>query len=174
MRQYHNHNNKPYFNTQRPWTQAKPIPGHHLNAPTPPEAVTETDFGPMPFVIDIEKAAVLNNNYRTALWTGQHLQLTVMSIPVGGDVGLEIHPDNDQFFRIEQGVGLAQMGAARDYLCFNLPVFADSAVFVPAGTWHNIVNTGNSPLKFYTIYAPPHHAHGTVHATKEIAEREEG
>lgn len=132
-----------------------------------------TDFGPNPFVIDINKASVHNDTYRTVLWTGNHLQLALMSIPVGGDIGLEIHPDTDQFIRIERGSGLTQMGDRSDNLYFQQPVFDDDAIFVPAGTWHNITNTGNKPLKLYTIYAPPHHPYGTVHQTKAIAQAAE-
>jgi len=123
-----------------------------------------------PYVLDINRATLGNNNYRTTLWTGRNMQMTVMSIPPGGDVGLEIHPDNDQFFRIEQGQGIVQMGSTRNNLNFRQTVFEDFAIFVPAGTWHNITNIGNVPLKFYTIYAPPHHPPGTVHATKAIAD----
>lgn len=132
----------------------------------------QRDCGPEPFVTDIEKAAIQNTNYRTALWTGQYLQLTLMCIPVGGEIGLEVHPDTDQFIRLEQGQGIAVMGCAKNRLNDPQPVCAGSAVFVPAGTWHNIRNTGSCPLKIYTIYAPPHHPHGTVQATKAIADRE--
>lgn len=136
-------------------------------------APVKSDFGPNGFIVDINKAAVHNNTYRTALWTGEHLQLTLMSIPVGEDIGLEVHPDNDQFLRIEKGKGLAQMGDAKDRLIFQQPVFDDSAIFIPAGTWHNVINTGTEPLKLYAIYAPPHHPKGTVHQTKAIAEASE-
>ena len=132
------------------------------------------DHGPRPFVVDINKATVHNDTYRTALWTGKNLQLTVMSIPVGGDIGLEIHHDHDQFLRVEAGQGLAQMGDTKEHLYFSQPVFDDSAIFIPAGTWHNVMNTGNTPLKLYSIYAPPEHPFGTVHLTKEIAEVAEG
>jgi len=131
------------------------------------------DHGPKPFVVDINKATISNETYRTALWTGKHLQLTVMSIPVGGDIGLEIHHDHDQFLRIEKGQGLAQMGDQKEHLYFSQPVFDDAAIFIPAGTWHNVTNTGNKPLKLYSIYAPPEHPHGTVHPTKEAAEAAE-
>ena len=133
-----------------------------------------TDFGPRPFVVDIQKATLANNSYRTALWTGPHMQLTVMSIPPGEDIGLEMHPHVDQFLRVEEGRGVTTMGLTEDNLAFVQPVFEDSAVFVPAGTWHNIINTGSGPLKLYSIYAPPNHAPGTVHETKEIADLEEG
>ena len=128
-----------------------------------------TDVGPQPFVINIEAAAKQNSNYRTALWTGKHLQATLMSIPVGGDIGLEIHPDTDQFLRIEQGNGTIRMGTGKENLSFQTCVSSGSAIFIPAGIWHNLVNTGNIPLKLYTIYAPPHHPHGTVHKTKADA-----
>ena len=131
------------------------------------------DHGPRPFVVDINKATVNNETYRTALWTGKNLQLTLMAIPVGGDIGLEIHHDHDQFLRVEEGQGLAQMGDQKDHLYFSQPVYDDSAIFIPAGTWHNVSNTGKGPLKLYSIYAPPEHPHGTVHLTKEIAEAAE-
>lgn len=131
------------------------------------------DYGPDPFVTNIDKATRQNRNFRTALWTGRHLQLTLMSIPTGGEIGLEIHPETDQFIRIESGNGMVMMGPAKNRLNFQRPVSDGYAVFVPAGTWHNIINTGNRPLKIYTIYAPPHHPHGTVHATKDIADAQE-
>lgn len=132
-----------------------------------------TDFGPNPFVTDINKATINNNTFRTALWTGNHLQLTLMSIPVGGDIGLEMHPNVDQFLRIEEGQGLVQMGDSRNNLYFMQPVYDDFVIFVPANSWHNLINTGNKPLKVYSIYAPPNHPYGTVHQTKEIAEMAE-
>lgn len=127
------------------------------------------DYGPQPYVVDIGKATEQNNNYRTTLWTGNHLQLTLMSIKVGGDIGVEVHPVIDQFIRIEEGQGIAQMGPSKNNLEFQRNIYDGFAIFVPAGTWHNVVNTGNKPLKLYSIYAPPQHPHGTVHATKEIA-----
>ncbi|MCL2637360.1 MAG: cupin domain-containing protein [Oscillospiraceae bacterium] len=131
------------------------------------------DFGPAPFITDINKATLHNDTFRTVLWTGTHLQLTLMCIPVGEDIGLEVHPQVDQFLRIESGQGLTQMGDSKDYLNFQQPVFEDCAIFIPAGSWHNLINTGNKPLKLYSIYAPPNHAHGTVHQTKAIAEADE-
>lgn len=131
-----------------------------------------SDYGPDPFVTNIDKATRQNINYRTALWTGQLLQLTMMNIPVGGEIGLEVHPDTDQFLRIENGNGITMMGPAENRLNYQRPISDGYAVFVPAGTWHNIINTGNCPLKIYTIYAPPHHPHGTIQATKAIADME--
>lgn len=127
------------------------------------------DYGPQPFVINIEDAAKRNNTFRTALWTGKHLQVTLMSIDVGEDIGLEIHPELDQFLRIEEGQGIVQMGKDKDRLDVQEQVADDDAIMVPAGTWHNVINTGYKPLKLYSIYAPPEHPHGTVHQTKAMA-----
>lgn|SRR5690625_5026894 len=124
------------------------------------------DYGPNPFVINIEEATKENYNYRTALWTGNHLQVTLMSIEVGEDIGLEVHNELDQFLRIEDGKGLVQMGDSEKNLDFEKDVGDDDAVFVPAGKWHNIKNKGDNPLKVYSIYAPPEHPHGTVHKTR--------
>ena len=131
------------------------------------------DYGPEPFVVNIEEITKQNNNFRTALWTGKYLQLTLMNINVGEDIGLEIHPNLDQFIRIEEGQGLVLMGNERDRLDFRRRVYDDYAIFIPAGTWHNIINTGHIPLKLYSIYAPPEHPHGTVHRTKAEAEADE-
>jgi len=131
------------------------------------------DYGPDPFAVNIEKAAEQNNTFRTALWTGKHLQLTLMSINVGEDIGLEVHPNLDQFIRIEEGQGLVMMGDSKDNLDFQRRVREDYAFIIPAGKWHNLINTGNKPLKLYSIYAPPQHPHGTVHETKAIAQAAE-
>ncbi|MCD5323270.1 MULTISPECIES: cupin domain-containing protein [Pontibacillus] len=127
------------------------------------------DYGPNPYVVNINEATLQNQTYRTALWTGEHLQVTLMSIDVGDDIGLEIHPDVDQFLRIEQGQGLVQMGKKKDQLTYERNVSDDFAIMIPAGTWHNVTNTGNTPLKLYSIYAPPNHPFGTVHNTKADA-----
>ncbi len=132
------------------------------------------DYGPEPLVVNIDRFAKLNPNYRTALWTGRYLQVTLMSIRVGGDIGLEMHSDLDQFIRVESGCGLVKMGSSQDNLNIQKRVDGNYAVVIPAGTWHNLINIGNSPLKLYSIYAPPQHPFGTVHETKEIAEEAEG
>lgn len=131
------------------------------------------DYGNQPFVVNIEEAAEQNNNFRTALWTGRHLQVTLMSINPGEDIGLERHPNVDQFLRIEEGRGIVRMGDRRNNLNFVREVREDDAIMVPAGKWHNITNTGNRPLKLYSIYAPPEHPFGTVHRTKADAIRAE-
>lgn len=133
------------------------------------ERVIFKDYGKEPFVINIEGAAEGNNTFRTALWTGEHLQVTLMSIDVGEDIGLELHPDVDQFLRIEEGQGIVQMGGTKDNLNYQKTVGEDDAIMVPAGKWHNLTNTGSKPLKLYSIYAPPEHPFGTVHETKAEA-----
>ncbi|WP_084403192.1 cupin domain-containing protein [Schaalia suimastitidis] len=127
------------------------------------------DHGPKPYVVDIEKVTLDNTNYRTTVWTGTNLQLTVMCIQPGHDIGLEIHQDHDQFLRIESGRGLVQMGPAQDQLTFEMEAEDDDAIFIPAGSWHNVTAIGEEPLKVYSIYAPPEHPHGTVHATYDEA-----
>ena len=127
------------------------------------------DYGSKPFVVNIEQAAKQNNTYRTALWTGKYLQVTLMSINVGDDIGLEVHKETDQFIRIEEGQGLVRMGDSKDKLDFEQRVYDGYAIMIPAGAWHNVINTGNIPLKVYVIYAPPKHPFGTVHETKAMA-----
>jgi mannose-6-phosphate isomerase-like protein (cupin superfamily) len=142
------------------------------------EAVYDTsiklkDYGPEPFVVNIEEATKQNSTFRTALWTGNHLQLTLMSLKVGEDIGLEIHHDVDQFIRIEEGQGLVKMGDNKQNLDFQRKVYDDYVFIIPAGKWHNLINIGYKPLKLYSIYAPPQHPHGTVHKTKAIAQAAE-
>lgn len=131
-----------------------------------------TDNGPTPTVVNVEEATIQNTNYRTTLWTGNNLQLTLMSIEPGNDIGLEVHPNVDQFLRIEQGTAKVEMGPSKEQLT---PQEASDgfAVFVPAGTWHNLTCTSEDTLKVYSIYAPVQHPHGTVHVTKEDAEASE-
>ncbi len=127
------------------------------------------DYGGCPLVVNIDEVSCANQNFRTALWTGKHLQITLMSIPAGGDIGVEMHSDTDQFIRVESGCGLALTGCSCGNLDQRRRIDCHDAVIIPAGTWHNIVNTGNTPLKLYSIYAPPHHPFGTVHRTKADA-----
>ena len=131
------------------------------------------DYGAKPFVMNIHEASKQNNTYRTALWTGKHLQVTLMSLQPGEDIGLEKHPHLEQFLRIEQGQGVVQMGKTKEHLHFVRNVHDDYAIVVPANTWHNVTNTGNIPLKIYSIYAPPQHPFGTVHRTKMDAQAAE-
>ena len=127
------------------------------------------DHGATPFVANVAYPPQQNQNFRTAFWTGHHLQMTLMSIPTCGEIGVEIHPDTDQFIRVEGGQALVRMGACREKLNFQRSLSMGDAIFVPAGTWHNILNNVNCPLKLSSIYAPPHHPKGTVHRTKADA-----
>lgn len=122
-----------------------------------------------PFVMNIHRSAIRNQTFRTVVWTGKHLQLTLMSIGVGEDIGLEVHPHVDQFLRIEQGEGVVQIGDTRTQLNFVRRVSYGDVILVPAGKWHNLTNVGPIPLKLYSIYAPPEHPSGTVHVTKADA-----
>lgn len=131
------------------------------------------DYGPNPVVIDIDGVSEQNTMFRTTLWTGTHLQLTLMSLEPGEDIGLEVHPELDQFLRIEEGTGHVMMGDTKEDLPLQADVNNDYAIIVPAGTWHNLINTGTTPLKLYSIYSPLAHPMGTIHETKEIAEQNE-
>lgn len=133
------------------------------------EPVSLKDHGAEPTVLNIESHTLANENFRTALWTGSNLQVTLMAIPAGGDVGLEQHHDIDQFLRVEEGTARVMMGDSEDNLDFVREVSDDYAILVPAGKWHNIVNTGDKPLKIYSIYAPAEHPHGTIHKTRQEA-----
>jgi mannose-6-phosphate isomerase-like protein (cupin superfamily) len=123
------------------------------------------DIGPKPQSFDLERATRENKNYRTVAWSGRYLQVTLMSVPVGGDIGLEMHPDTDQFLRLDAGRGRAQIGPSKDQLTFDRNVADGWCVLVPAGTWHNITNIGDEPMQVYAIYAPAHHKPGKVQAT---------
>jgi mannose-6-phosphate isomerase-like protein (cupin superfamily) len=131
------------------------------------------DQGPRPFTINVEEATLQNSTYRTTLWTGKHLQLTVMSIEPGHDIGLEVHADHDQFLRVEAGKARVQMGPSKEDLSYDRTVEDDWVILVPAGSWHNVTNVGKQPLKVYSLYGPPEHPHGTVHQTKEEADAAE-
>ena len=127
------------------------------------------DHGKRPYVVDIHEAAVANPNFRTAIWTGEYLQVTLMSINPGDEIGLEIHPDTDQFLRIEQGCGIVEMGRRPEQPEYIRQIGEDDAIMIPAGYYHNLTNTGHVPIKLYSIYAPPHHPRGTIHRTQEEA-----
>ena len=128
------------------------------------------DYGREPFVFNIHHATNKNENFRTTLWTGEHLQLTVMNIPIRGDIGVEMHPDVDQFVRVESGRARVYFGNSRNALHEVGVVNDNFAILIPANTWHNIVNIDNRPLKVYSLYAPPKHPFGTVHKIKADAE----
>ncbi len=132
-----------------------------------------TDNGPQPNAFDLETATRENANYRTVAWTGKYLQVTLMSIPPGSSIGLEAHPETDQFLRLDAGQGRVTMGPTRDNLNFQLDVSDGWSVQVPAGTWHDVINTGSADMRLYVVYAPVHHTPGIVQETAEDAERDE-
>ncbi len=118
------------------------------------------------WVADIERATLENENFRTVLFTGERQQLTVMRLGPGEDIGRELHPDTDQFLRVEQGRGRVELSRSEDTVDETHDVEADWAIVVPAGLWHNVVNTGDEPLKLYSLDSPPEQPDGTVHRTK--------
>jgi mannose-6-phosphate isomerase-like protein (cupin superfamily) len=119
------------------------------------------------FVADIEELTEENSDFRRVLYTGKNLQLVLMAIQPGEEIGEETHDDRDQFFRVEKGKGEVWIDGHRS------KIKSDDAIVVPAGALHNIVNTGDKPLRLYTIYTPPEHRDGTVQATKAEADAEE-
>lgn len=125
------------------------------------------------WVANIEELTTDNNNFRTVVNTGVHSQLTIMSVPPGGEVGWEAHSELDQFLRLEQGSARVDLGESRDGVDESHEIEDDWAVIVPAGLWHNVVNIGDEDLKLYSIYSPPEHPDGTVHRTKAEADADE-
>jgi mannose-6-phosphate isomerase-like protein (cupin superfamily) len=115
------------------------------------------------FVQNIEHLAIVNGDFRSVIYTAHNCQLVLMSIKPAGEIGAEVHK-LDQFFRVEEGTGEAVLDGVKT------AIHAGFAVLVPAGTHHNIINTGSVPLKLYTLYSPPNHRDGTVHHTREDAE----
>lgn len=132
-----------------------------------------TDNDKKVYVVQIEEETKNNTNFRTTLWTGEHTQLTVMSIPVGSEIGLEVHGDVDQFLRVEAGAAELLTGSDKDSVEKTAELQPDTAVLIPAGTWHNVKNIGDSDLKVYSLYSPAEHAPGTIHKTKEEADAAE-
>jgi mannose-6-phosphate isomerase-like protein (cupin superfamily) len=120
------------------------------------------------YVDNIERVTIENEDFRRVLYTGKHLQLVLMTLPPGCDIGEEVHEDRDQFFRIEEGQGEIRIDGVANR------VEDDFAVIVPAGAKHNVINTGDAPLRLYTLYGPPEHRDGVVHRDKAQAEREHG
>lgn len=125
------------------------------------------------WVGDVEQATLDNDTFRTVLFTGEHTQLTVMRLGPGEDIGREVHPHLDQFLRVEQGSARVELGRSEDAVDETHEVEDDWAIIVPAGVWHNLVNTGSRVVKLYSLYSPPEHPDGTVHRTKADAERAE-
>lgn len=125
------------------------------------------------WIDNIEKLTIENDTFRTVIFTGKYSQLTVMSIKVGEDIGNEVHPDHDQFLRIEQGKARVELGTSGAAVEETYNAEDDWAIIIPAGTWHNVVNTGDEDLKLYSIYSPAEHTDGTIHRTKAEADAAE-
>ncbi|MBA4012965.1 MAG: cupin domain-containing protein [Phenylobacterium sp.] len=119
------------------------------------------------FVDDIEELTESNKDFRRVLYTGKHLQLVLMSLKPGEEIGEEVHDTHDQFFRIEKGKGEVWIDGVKT------KVKADFAIIVPAGARHNVINTGDKALRLYTLYGPPEHRDGIVRATKAEADASE-
>ncbi|HSJ50511.1 MAG TPA: cupin domain-containing protein [Actinomycetota bacterium] len=125
------------------------------------------------WVGDIERETLANETFRTVLYTGEHAQLTVMRLAPGEDIGREAHPHLDQFLRLEAGTARLELGTGPDEVEETHDVRADWAMVIPAGVWHNVVNTGDDDVKLYSLYTPPEHPDATVHRTKAEAEAAE-
>ncbi|MGI8759607.1 MAG: cupin domain-containing protein [Acidimicrobiales bacterium] len=125
------------------------------------------------WVSDIEQATLSNSTFRTVLFTGTKMQLTVMRLAPGEEIGLEMHDDVDQFIRIECGRARITFGPSEDEVSETYDAEDDWAVVIPAGTWHNVINAGDGDLKLYSLYSPPEHPPGTVHTTKAEADAAE-
>lgn len=160
--------NIPMYNDYNEYNCFRSIPSDFTR-----QQIKLQDYGPKPIVFNIEEATKQNNNFRTTLWTGKHLQLTLMSINPNESIGLEVHPNLDQFIRVEQGQGIVMLGDNKDNSNYKRVVSDDFAIIIPSGKYHNIINTGNIPLKLYSIYAPPEHPYNTVHKTKKDSEEDE-
>ena len=126
----------------------------------------KNEHGGEVYVTNIGKDAYRNRNYRESIWTGKYLQATLMSIPCGDDIGVEMHEDTDQYIRVEYGSAMALTGTCEHHLCNRQRLCQGDVIFIPAGTWHNIVNTGRCALKLSSIYGPPHHPRCTVQKNK--------
>src|SRR5688572_30034177 len=138
-----------------------------MPAPLHRATVTSSESTMRGFVGDIETQTTQNRDFRRVLYTGSQMQLVLMAIEPGGEIGEEVHEDIDQFFRVEQGTGEVLIDGRRS------PVTDGTAIVVPSGAKHNVKNTGDSPLLLYTLYAPPHHEDGTVQHTKAEADASE-
>lgn len=124
-------------------------------------------------IINLHKEACLNNNFRKEIITGEYMQITVMSIPAGGEIGLEIHDNLDQLLKIEYGIASVYAGNTKQNVKFIGNANQNYGIFIPAGTYHNVLNEQNVPLKLFSTYAPPKHPIGTTHKTKFEADLEE-
>lgn len=160
---------------QKQTESADEAPPAKLNKAAPAEATEKNakDKGKQPWVLNIEKDTIANDNYRKVMWTGRYMQMVFMSLKPGEKIDLELHNDNDQFIRIEQGEARIRMGKSKENLSFDEKVSDDWALFIPAGYWHQFINIGEKDLKLYSIYAPPVHSAGLVHKNYDDTESHE-
>lgn len=124
-------------------------------------------------ILNAKKTACFNDCFRKEVWTGCYSQITVMSIPAGGEIGLEIHNDLDQILFIEYGVASVYMGATKNSVTFKGCANSECAVIIPAGAYHNLINEQAYPIKLISVYAPSKHPVGTIHKTKFESDLEE-
>jgi mannose-6-phosphate isomerase-like protein (cupin superfamily) len=124
------------------------------------------------WVDDVNRITLDNENFRTVVFTGEHTQLTLMRLAPGEEIGWESHHNRDQFLRLEQGKARVEFGSSEDGVDETHEVKDDWAFIVPAGVWHNVVNIGSEEVKLYSLYSPPEHPDGTIHATKAEADAE--
>lgn len=124
------------------------------------------DNGQMPRIDSLEEMTLDNSNFRTTIWSGVNLQVTLMTIPAGEEMGLETHAGIDQLYHIVEGKGTIHLGRMEDNLD-EQQVEAGSSILVPASMWHNLVNDGQEDIKMYTVYGAIEHKPGTVHKTKQ-------
>lgn len=127
---------------------------------------TTAKAGALGWAEDIERVTLDNDTFRTVLFTGANLQLTVMKLAPGEDIGREVHHDHDQFIRLEAGTARLELGPTEDEITETRELGADWAAIIAAGTWHNVVNVGDDEVKLYSLYAPPEHEPDTVHPTR--------
>jgi mannose-6-phosphate isomerase-like protein (cupin superfamily) len=125
------------------------------------------------WVGNIERTTLENGTFRTVVFTGEHAQLTAMRLPPGEDIGREVHPSTDQLIRIEEGRARVEFGTTEERVDATYDIDTDWAIVVPAGVWHNVINTGTEDLKLSSLYSPPVHPAGTIHRTKTEAEAAE-
>ena len=132
----------------------------------------EKDYGGEELALNMDRAVVENQNFRTTIWTGEHMQITLMCIKAGSEIGLEKHETLDQMLYILEGEGSLYTGKKEEDVKYIGEVGHGYAIVIPAGYYHNVVNKGSSPIKLFSVYAPPAHAKGTIHRTKEDSDRE--
>lgn len=124
--------------------------------------LNNTNHNPHPFIINLEQITKHNRRLRSRIWTGKHIQLELICIPVEGDSGFEFHSNLDQFIYIEQGCGVIMTGKCKERMEAQFDITEGYGIMIPAGTWHDLFNSGCIPLKLYTVYAPPEHVDWSI------------